>query len=153
MQTQNALLELDPDDRELFNSDPDEWGSAKDAVSRGSRFLDRVEPGWFEVVDVFTLAMSSSCNCVLGQLFTPVFNTEYAGVRTSPFSVGIDRLKITGEVEKEYDSYDGACYTINFKLSEFLGFDITEGSNTFDYHQLGKEWREQIALRQDPYCE
>ncbi len=39
------------------------------AVELGADFLDERLPGWRNEIDPETLALESSCDCVLGQLF------------------------------------------------------------------------------------
>ena len=50
-------------------------------VARGVEFLDRVRPGWFGEVDAGRLDMSSTCRCVLGQLW-------------GLYTLGLDRARL-----------------------------------------------------------
>lgn len=38
-------------------------------VERGAALLDRERPGWEEDVDLGRLQMTSTCDCILGQIF------------------------------------------------------------------------------------
>lgn len=38
-------------------------------VLRGADWLDEVRPEWYQLVDIDTLQMSDSGNCILGQVF------------------------------------------------------------------------------------
>lgn len=42
---------------------------ARMKVARGARYLDRVKPDWYGLVDVETLNLISAEDCVLGQVF------------------------------------------------------------------------------------
>lgn len=37
-------------------------------VARGARFLDRVKPDWFNLINLDELNLASGCSCVLGQI-------------------------------------------------------------------------------------
>jgi hypothetical protein len=45
--------------------------TAADRVALGAALLDEKDPGWWLRIDLDTLALSSSCRCVLGQLCPP----------------------------------------------------------------------------------
>lgn len=45
------------------------YDTIQDQVLRGAAFLDQTKPEWYTLVDIDTLEMGSSANCVAGQVF------------------------------------------------------------------------------------
>jgi hypothetical protein len=43
--------------------------SLYDVVRRGARLLDREAPGWERKIDLDTLDLEHTCNCVVGQVY------------------------------------------------------------------------------------
>jgi hypothetical protein len=41
---------------------------ARSRVAKGAAHLDTVRPGWWDAIDVGTLALSNPCGCIVGQL-------------------------------------------------------------------------------------
>jgi hypothetical protein len=92
-------------------------------VDRGAALLDEREPGWAEKIDLDTLDLSSSCGCVLGQLY----------LRKHP------------RIRRKYEAYER-------KLSE-LGLDNASGNFGFvtwgggRFENLTAAWKRAIRAR------
>jgi hypothetical protein len=46
--------------------------SVKVRVARGAEWLDKEVPGWEEQIDLSTLDLADSCQCILGQVYRNV---------------------------------------------------------------------------------
>lgn len=55
-------------------------GELRTAVDKGAAWLDRVKPGWREMIDIGSLQMDRCDRCILGQLYGDYFDAIY----TSP---------------------------------------------------------------------
>lgn len=94
-------------------------------VDRGAAFLDETLPGWAERIDTDTLDLSSTCNCVLGQLY------RYEHPRLRKTYTAFERmLDVLG---------------VDWERSRRLGFAIWGNAR---YSNLTAAWRRKIRERQ-----
>lgn len=127
-----TVQELMTDEEELlFYSG--EWGLAPERVARGVAFLDREVPDWKSRIVVKDLDLSSTCSCVVGQVFQ-----EDALANETDFD-GFDfyfRTYIRPEAETfEYDAGDAPA---------FFGFDAQWNpdnlTHVVGFTELQDEW-------------
>jgi hypothetical protein len=95
----------------------------KERVAYGVRFLDSVEPGWEDKVDLVKLNMAAGDRCVLGQVFGDYYDAA---------------IKWFGSVDAPTARDYGFIARSHSMLRE-----ITE------FHYLRDEWRRVIQERQD----
>jgi len=102
-------------------------------VNAGAEFLDTLEPGWYDRVDLRTLDIRNTYNCILGQLF-------------KHFAEGEKYLLDAGA--PQHDEY-GGC--VERKWLDDHGFDLTfpEYMNGPHGHALWleKRWTQAINKR------
>lgn len=113
--------------------------NAKASVAKGAAFLDRVRPNWVDDIDLRTLDLSSSCQCVLGQIghrfggsfgtfiYSKSWDTPEGWKRRIPR--GYQRLRVTADQSVEY------------------GFEISGNGSMHQYKTLGREWKRVIKAR------
>lgn len=97
---------------------------AKRAMKRaalGAAFMDKVRKGWFWDVRVTRLDMSSSCNCILGQV-------------EGGYGEGTDKYNLEGEG------------SVTDSKAERLGF-ITHDKFKVDYALLDQAWANEVRKR------
>lgn len=124
---------MSAEEKALFEKGPDYWGEAEERVARGSAYLDREVPRWFDRVEVLTLHLNSPCSCVLGQLFAE----EAAALHLpSGFSYAQDTARLN-EPWAEYSEDTAAV---------FLGFDQGDENGT-GYGPLQEAWEAAITER------
>lgn len=46
----------------------------KSRVARGAKFLDKIEPGWYNKIDVSKFDIEDGCDCILGQVYGDFWN-------------------------------------------------------------------------------
>lgn len=105
----------------------------QETVARGAAWLDGVEPGWWDRVNLDTLHMESCKNCVLGQLGGD-FRHELAKLRP----------------EFVNQQYYHACLLTRAgrKFVDAHGFDVTDTTSyTYWTPEADKAWREEILKR------
>jgi len=104
-------------------------------VQKGAELLDEKVPGWADRIDITRLTISSSTDCVVGQL--------YAG--RGGYLHGLDELGIgfgTYNVDKDDEDYK----------DQDQDQDVAHG---FDYNRFGDrellnaEWRTAVANRRE----
>jgi hypothetical protein len=94
--------------------------------------LDRVRPGWHQLIDLDVLFMRDGCQCILGQL-----EGGEGDIRLTPFLRELGNLGL--------DMRDAAA----------LGFDLHEGEDTGDAREaaawagLDAAWRGLVAARRE----
>lgn len=86
-------------------------------VDRGSKLLDKIEPGWADLIDLNDLNMGVCVDCILGQLY-------------GNYQLGINVLP-----EEQLPEYYG--FNIPFDLS----------IERYSYYALGQAWKEEILKR------
>lgn len=62
--------------------------TVEERVSRGAALLDRKVPGWENRIDLDRLDISSTANCILGQLYSPTTSWVGEGY-TNLYAVGM----------------------------------------------------------------
>lgn len=101
-------------------------------VARGAAFLDRVEPGWHERINLNTLKLDSCLDCVLGQL-----NAQSGGPGLySAYFVKRQQLGLTVNAAAEHG------FTVNRAL---VGYSEQEAQ----FELLTAAWRELIEARRE----
>ena len=136
------------------------------AVRRGARMLDKIEPGWFNRIDLDTFDLSSSCLCVLGQMFEPEVHAMGADGAYDFVAECYDDDPdfnpdwehewgyTAGDVQDGFGDRWGVVRAIRVKLIEksptyygFLeGYDDDDGSR-LRYSALSPFWIEEIEAR------
>jgi hypothetical protein len=98
-------------------------------VMKGVRWLDKHKPGWAEHIDLHTLRMENSRQCVLGQCYGDFWNA-------------LER--VTGKSRRTETVEDWAVAR---------GF-MVDGNGVADgrYERLALEWAPHIAARQMQAC-
>jgi len=87
-------------------------------VERGAALLDERLPGWEDRIDLDKLDLSSTCNCVVGQLYRPT--------------------------PRSHLGYTEGLYTLEIKNPSRFGFERWPTSR---YSRLTEAWRRLIELR------
>lgn len=120
-------------DEESYEMNCDEF--TKECVERGASLLDQQLPGWASMIDVSTLELSSSCNCVAGQLGKHIlvdWDEDYRDVYNLAIEkLGVDNYDETNEAD--------AATSHGFECDHYLSA----------YSLLQKNWIEQINKRLD----
>jgi hypothetical protein len=117
----------------------DEMEQARESVERGAALLDKIEPGWELKIDLAELNLSSSCRCVLGQLYG-----EYE-----------EGCEILFDTNPAYDDNAGQVMTYGFvvtgRWSRFVdvSFNLTTQWMSNYYGLLDELWIEQVKRRFD----
>lgn len=129
-----------------------EYLTVEERVRNGARWLDENFPGWIDRIDLDTLALSSSGNCICGQVFRKEAQSieriedgsGYWFAERTLFSEA--NSWISGSIPKEPDGgYDARRAQA---VSEFLGFN-TNGYDDDDlFEELQNAWKELIQSRQ-----
>lgn len=138
----------------LYRKPPSLWGDARDAVMRGAQLLDREMPGWQERVEINELDLSSSCSCVLGQVFASYatnLSEQSSNVWEDPRPVIDAGGKRIGRLDHlAVDGFSFAQYYLGFSKARqaspeaFFGFDHSE---EYSYGELTTAWRELLEDR------
>lgn len=110
--------------------------TAHELVARGAELLDEKLPGWADQIDLDSLNMAVSCNCVLGQLGAETVNLDLVGWH------------------EECSSGSGNIYNRNY-VRMLEGLDIRheehmfgfEGYNGILYADLQDAWQGEIVAR------
>lgn len=98
--------------------------TADERVARGAALLDARHPGWHEEVDLDRLYMRSTCDCVLGQLYSPS--------------------------AAEGTAYDNGLRALGEPDAPAHGFDSVFGErHRLGYPQLEAAWRRAILARRE----
>jgi hypothetical protein len=103
-------------------------------VRHGAELLDRILPGWFLQIDVETLDLAASCNCVLGQLAVDIvprrqwFRAWRKGGDRPEYAEAYEQLKLTHAKAASH------------------GFNLD--NDNYGYDELTTEWKRYIARRQ-----
>lgn len=151
--------DMTPEELELFERNPHDWGDAADAVARGTAYLDRVMPDWFTRVEILPLDLGSSCTCVLGQIFkseAEALRDQYLDAREDVVIELRGNGVLTGssEVTDAIDSGFGLAIRLwgmvdiqrfSYNAAHFFGFDHTDN---WGYGELTDQWVEAIEARQ-----
>lgn len=102
---------------------------ARIRAARGATYLDSIDPGWYERLDPFGLALDSGSHCVLGQLH-------------GEFRQGLGRADIL---------HMSSAPRANLSPVS-LGFLSERGLSptleALDYQHLDQAWQEEIERRQ-----
>lgn len=112
-----------------------DYGPVEERVARGLEWLDSNVEGWVDKVEINSLRMASSCNCVLGQVFKEHERVD----KYNP-----SRLDETG--------YGWAMREHNIE-DIMLGFDFAAvdaeeiGNDGDPYTYIQEEWERVIAER------
>lgn len=118
---------------------------AADRVADGAAYLDRVMPGWVDVLDMGIFDIRSDCRCVLGQL--ALDKIPLPRIRRSGFTAwmmgmvpGVDRL---GSQEDQ---------RLGFEVPEWSTDDHLDGgvnrvSADEEYARLQQAWVDLISAR------
>ena len=70
-------------------------------AARGAALLDEHKPGWWERIDLDTLALESPCRCILGQLWSAEHPDD-------PYEIALDELDLHDKDEDfGFDKYSG----------------------------------------------
>lgn len=87
----------------MESKDPITFGELAERAARGAKLLDERRPLWFEEIDLGRLDMESTCDCVLGQVFTGgyLIGLEMLEIGTDEPDYGFD-LRGKGE---QFSSY------------------------------------------------
>ena len=125
--------------------------SLKRAVRKGARRLDHRRPRWFLTIDTKLLQLSSSCNCVIGQLYG---SYEHRFIKRV-----LNNLRVTSD----YDFYHAAerygfvtTPESDVWRDEALPADAdwsVEGAEEYDrrsaliWHALDTYWKQEIRAR------
>lgn len=117
------LFDLNSDDADLPVSLP-----VEQRVKRGMAVLDKkFGPEWVARIDVNSLQLAVSCDCVLGQLYRTNEHDEEGYYRGAADVLGVEEEGHRTDVEREH------------------GFIRTE--DDFSYSLLTAEWKSQILAR------
>jgi hypothetical protein len=114
----------DPGDYLPFSAPPEHPERNVERVNRGIALMDQKYPHWWRVLDIQTLDLRSTSNCVLGQVagdFLDGMNTLFGRPGYVPWHVGVDH-----------------------------GFDATSWQNTKHVQSL---WKNEVARRQAKLAE
>lgn len=103
-----------------------------DRVAKGAAELDRILPGWELKIDLDSLYLSSTCNCVLGQLAVDLSPKEPDYWGPSGFDAAIDQIA---------PHYDWEQWAMD------RGFDIEADEGPMDYVDLTEAWKRLIRQR------
>lgn len=108
-------------------------------VAKGAKWLDEVEPGWFDLIDLNTLDISSNKNCILGQIAVakvPSAGNYFSIVRFSASTVNDGFFALRAEL--------GHLWMLEGKARE-RGFIC----NQKDEPQYEYAWAQEIIKRQE----
>lgn len=101
-------------------------------IERGAAWLDRVKPGWRDLIDLDTLNLADAESCVLGQ----VFADEADDLTTDGFDYVAEYMSPPPEIETNWFSKHGFDQSIN----------LTAASPwSLDYTPLTDAWREYLT--------
>ena len=151
----------------LFHSDLEHWGNAQDCAQRGAIYLDRVMPDWYTRVELTTLQLSSTCKCVLGQIFSTEaadLLSRYEKARYAHPGINNRVDVMAGDTNVGANSIDSGFHLghrllglelvsegahnddgdVNYGASSFFGFDYTINHS---FNDLTEAWTEQIETR------
>lgn len=110
-------------------------------VRDGAALLDRLLPGWHDVVDVDSLWINSPCNCVLGQL----------GLRDDVVELDGDYWQARQQAMVLVEGREGTVDELRGWAGTY-GFDEAiglTGDPTAEMDALDRAWREEIRSRQE----
>jgi hypothetical protein len=97
-------------------------------VAAGAAYLDEIEPGWVERIDLGKLVLSSPCRCILGQLHGDYWRSPLM----APYRTAYDPDQLA-----EGDDRSAA-----------LGFTVTRDSyDSLQFDALTAEWKRLIEAR------
>lgn len=99
-------------------------------IKAGIRYLNRVKPGWYNHINLETLDLHDSYNCILGQAFQDYWNK----VREED-AFEWDKSKIT----------QSKAQSLGFLLDSKFGDDYENG-HPYGYDLLTKVWYSHILL-------
>lgn len=103
--------------------------AASARAGRGAAYLDDVDPGWHERIDLDDLALASGTSCVLGQLH-------------GDFRFGLGRSRLVNFTSAPRASLSPITYG-------FMCVDTaSETDRVRDYELLDSAWIDEIRLRQ-----
>ena len=104
--------------------------NARSRVARGAGYLDEVDPGWSQRIDLEALALADGRSCVLGQLH-------------QGFRAGLGRARLFNVGSAPRASLSPVAY----------GFYCVQGAGPEaeqrDYAFLDRAWREEIRRRRE----
>ena len=104
--------------------------AAQQRAARGAAYLDEVDPGWYERVDVQTMELGHASCCVLGQLH-------------GDFRLGLSRSRLLSMGSAPRASLSPV----------HLGFlcvaDPDPAWQERDYRHLNRAWQEEVRQRQE----
>jgi hypothetical protein len=102
--------------------------SARDRASRGAAYLDDVDPGWHERIDLEELALASGEACVLGQLH-------------GDFRFGLGRSRLVNFTSAPKASLSPVAYGF------FAHEHPNDANQAREYELLDSAWMEEIQKR------
>lgn len=119
--------------------------SPQEGARNGARLLDRILPGWFNLVDSSTLHTNSGWDCVLGQINSNVprscsCGSEWCEVSRVTYANCEEALaEYFGGEQRGGDLVAGRFMRRNgFFLDGFIAF----------WSELDDAWRHELSLRQ-----
>jgi hypothetical protein len=121
--------------------------TAKVSVAAGAALLDEKRPGWFHLIDLERLHLSSTEQCVLGQLFDE--SITVARWQTYGFD-SLEEAVAEGlwnpETEICVSNFEAGRRLLGLKDREIFehGFD----SENCEYARLDELWAEAVSERQ-----
>lgn len=106
---------------------------AEQAAARGAAFLDQKHPGWWDRINVGSLSIASTCQCVVGQLYAGRATDYGYDMDDDAYVMGL--LDLFGE-------------DIADEMAVYHGFDAWGRlDDHYGYGELTDAWRAEITRR------
>lgn len=120
-------------------------------VAAGAAWLDEVMPGWFNDIDLSTMKIKTTCNCVLAQLVKDVDN-EWGWLKEHPesrFDAWVWEDEDAGQVAVPDDIWQKVPAHLTYEEASSLGFVARSFDTTYEYGLLQDEWEQLINERRE----
>lgn len=122
------------------------------AAERGASLLDKRMPAWHRQIDLSTLDIYDSTECVLGQLFKTASTIPYwvqCGYE-SPAAARVDHLAFDVERQVCDANYSLGKHTLELSEEDCRTYGFNADFSHTSYNGLDLAWAEIIRARQHP---